>query len=335
MMQEGLFYELGIRIPGVELRRDAGLKPGEWQAHINDSRLPIFIGLNEREFMVNDTTERLALLDIKARAAVNPANGNDCGIVEETGGLAEQCKKSGLTTWDVDGYAVLALSAQVRRHASALMVLDSIERDLELLKSSFPELVACARERFEIDQLAQIFRYLLEEEISLRDLRGVLEALLAVKTTIAQDLSKYIVFTPYVTLPCPAKGVTDVKKLTPSHYGECIRMRQKRYISHKYTRGGGSLVVYLIDPALEARVIESTDRPLTDDERSKIIEAFFEEIGSLPQATQNPVILTTLEARRALRELIHLEFPHLAVLSYQELSPDMNIQPIARITLQN
>jgi type III secretion protein V len=57
-----------------------------------------------------------------------------------------------------------------------------------------------------------------------------------------------------------------------------------------------------------------------------------EEVGGLPPTTQKPVILTTLESRRPLRRLIDVEFPHLAVLSYQELSPDLNIQPIARIS---
>ena len=40
-----------------------------------------------------------------------------------------------------------------------------------------------------------------------------------------------------------------------------------------------------------------------------------------------------MEIRRYFRKLVELEFPHLAVLSYQELSPEMNIQPIARISL--
>jgi type III secretion protein V len=295
--------------------------------------VPIFRGLNEREFLVNDTPSRLSLLNVKGRSFVNPANGNECAVVEETGGLAELCQKAGLTTWDAEGYAVLAASGLLRRHASAFIVLHSVEHDLELVKSSFPALIACVRERFSLDQVAQILRYLLEEEISLRDLRKILEAMLAVKATLAEDLSKFIVFTPYVTLPCPARNVTDVKQLSAAHYGECVRMRLRRYISHKYTRGSSSLVVYLLDPAIESRVMEATDRPVTDGEREKILQAIFEEVGSLPQSTRNPVILTTLEARRPFRDLIEFEFPYLSVLSYQELSPEMNIQPIARISM--
>jgi hypothetical protein len=333
LMQQGLFYELGIKIPRIESRCDAGLRAGEWQTQINDLRMPIFRGLSDREFLVNETPARLAPLNVKGRSAANPANGAECTVVEETGGLAEICQKAGFTTWDAQGYAVLAASGQLRRHASAFIVLQSIEHDLDLMKGPFPGLISCVRERFTLDRIAQIFRYLLDEEISLLDLRKILEALLAVKATLAEDLSKFIVFTPYVTLPCLARNVTDVKQLSAAHYGECVRMRLRRYISHKYTRGSSSLVVYLLDPAIESRVVEATDRPVTDGEREKILHAIFEEVGSLPQSTHNPVILTTLEARRPFRDLIEFEFPYLSVLSYQELSPEMNIQPIARISM--
>jgi type III secretion protein V len=65
----------------------------------------------------------------------------------------------------------------------------------------------------------------------------------------------------------------------------------------------------------------------------EILSSVRAEVGNLPPTAQNPVILTTMEIRRYFRKLVELEFPHLAVLSYQELSPDMNIQPIARITM--
>jgi len=44
------------------------------------------------------------------------------------------------------------------------------------------------------------------------------------------------------------------------------------------------------------------------------------------------LLLTGMEIRRTVRKLIETSFPNLAVLSYQELSPDLNIQPIARIS---
>jgi type III secretion protein V len=87
--------------------------------------------------------------------------------------------------------------------------------------------------------------------------------------------------------------------------------------------------VYLLDPKVEERLEQPL--PLSRDDRSALLRALTEEIGSLPPTAQNPVILTTASVRLRLRREMGADFPRTAVLAYQELSPDMNIQPIARI----
>jgi type III secretion protein V len=110
---------------------------------------------------------------------------------------------------------------------------------------------------------------------------------------------------------------------------ECVRVSLRRYISHKYTRGAATLVVHLVDPDLEQRLGDPA--PLTADERARLLAAVAAEMPETLIAPL-PVILTTASLRARLRREIHREFPRLAVLSYQELSPDMNIQPLSRIT---
>ena len=96
----------------------------------------------------------------------------------------------------------------------------------------------------------------------------------------------------------------------------------------------------ILDPQIEETVRASIQHTqsgsylaLEPEITQEILTAVRNEVGNLPPTAQNPVILTTMEIRRYFRKLVELEFPHLAVLSYQELSPDMNIQPIARISL--
>ena len=89
----------------------------------------------------------------------------------------------------------------------------------------------------------------------------------------------------------------------------------------------------LLDPKVETLMKESSERSLSEEERQSVLNALEHEVGDLPASAQNPVILTSTDARRAFRDLIQIEFPNLAVLSFQELSPDLNIQPIARISL--
>ena len=56
------------------------------------------------------------------------------------------------------------------------------------------------------------------------------------------------------------------------------------------------------------------------------------ELSSLPLTAQVPVLLTRQEVRRPLRALLRSEFPEITVLSYGDLPPHYNVQPVARIS---
>ncbi|MGH9846941.1 MAG: FHIPEP family type III secretion protein, partial [Blastocatellia bacterium] len=89
------------------------------------------------------------------------------------------------------------------------------------------------------------------------------------------------------------------------------------------------------DPEIEARISDHlvSTRPMAKDEVEKILAAVRQEVESVPASVASPVILTVSTIRSSLRGMIAAEFPRLPVLSYDELSPEMNIQPLARITL--
>ena len=332
MMQDGLFYELGVIVPEIQLRIDHDLKAAEFRIRLNGVERPPTTGLRHNEFLVNDTVDRLTLLDIRAREAVNPANGSECAVVEDGQEQADSCKQAGLTTWGRQGYLVLKLSAEIREAAPQFQTNELTQFILDSLAEAFPDLVQAALGRYSLSQIARVLRELLDEEISIRDLRSILESLLSVDGTTDVDLNRFIVFLANTDCLCPASPTRRTSDLTAAELADFVRMNLKRYISHKYTRGGNTLVVYLLDPKIEKRIADVRAQPLTEDEHEKLRAATDKEVGSLPPTAASPVLLTTFEVRRALRKTIEREFPRLAVLSYQELSPDLNIQPIARIS---
>jgi type III secretion protein V len=114
----------------------------------------------------------------------------------------------------------------------------------------------------------------------------------------------------------------------------------KRYISFKYTRGQNNLIVYLLDPEIEEVISNSIRQSengnylaLEPDTAQEILKTFEQEVGNIPATAQRPVVITTMEVRRYLKKLVELHHPDLAVLSYQELAPEIRVQPIARISL--
>ncbi|MBI1947867.1 MAG: type III secretion system export apparatus subunit SctV [Deltaproteobacteria bacterium] len=311
MMRDGLFYELGVRFPGLRVRGNEGdLPPGSYIIMINE--IPLVMGsVDKTKCLVNDTPDRLRLLGIEAEPAQNPANGNACGWI--SGEQKKLAEDAGLTTWDAPGYIVLHLSAVLRKNAAEFVGIQETQNMLEQLEQAFPALVKeVVPKAVSPFQLTDILRRLVEEEISIRDLRNILQAL-AEWGPVENDT---VMLTEYV------------------------RAALKRYISHKYTRGQSTLIVYLLDPQIEETVRSSVQHTssgsylaLEPEITQEILAAVRNEVGNLPPSAQQPVVLTTMEIRRYFRKLVELEFPHLAVLSYQELSPEMNIQPIARISL--
>jgi type III secretion protein V len=312
MMRDGLFYELGVRFPGIRVRgNETDMPPGSYLIMINE--IPLVMGtVSQEKVLVNDTVERLRLLNIEGEPATNPANGNECAWIDVQ--YQEVAEQAGLTTWDAAGYIVLHLSSVLRKNGAEFVGIQETMNMLEQLEQAFPALVKETVPKVVSPfQLTDILRRLIEEEISIRDLRSILQAL-AEWGQVEHDT---VMLTEYV------------------------RAALKRYISHKYTRGQNTLIVYLLDPQIEETVRSSIQHTssgsylaLEPEITQEILSAVRTEVGSLPPTAQNPVILTTMEIRRYFRKLVELEFPHLAVLSYQELSPDMNIQPIARISLE-
>lgn len=326
LMVDALFYELGIVFPQVDFLFDASLPGKYFRIEWNDFVLPPEKGITDDKILVNDTVDRLTLLNIKGEEAVNPANGSECAIVSaEYKALVEN---AGLTTWDSAGYCILVLGSTIRRNASAFVNRHLVTLLLYQLMPFYPDTVSLIRKKFDTDLLVQILRGLLEEEISVRNLSFILEKILSVQSAFKIDFSKYIVFTAAEGMMPSLYDTID--NLTVLDHVEMVRIASRRYISHKYTHGSNTLVVYLMDPLIEKQLVSKMD--LDEAEKSSLLSAVRMEVGNLPPTSQVPVILTTVEARKKLQKLVRPEFPHLAVVSYQELSPEMNIQPIARIS---
>lgn len=336
LMWEGLFYELGIILPNVHYEIDKNLNQNEFRFQLNDQSFGPYEGLRSNEFLVNDTVDRLTLLRVSGRKAINPANGSEVAIIENNSGEVDLVKQAGLTTWEGSGYLVLVLSSEIKKNASVFLTPFTLQYILASISSSFVDLVETFKKQFTEKKYQLILKNLLDEEISIRDQRSILESLLSINGTNDVDLNRFILFTPYTDGICPDEHATDLKKLSIDKYADYVRTSLKRYISHKYTNGSNTLIVYLLDREIEGEIIQASRISAIDEMTvQQIKNAISNEVTNLPPTSQKLVILTTFEVRRKLWNLIHNNFPHLAVLSYQELSPTLNIQPIARISLKD
>lgn len=312
MMYDGLFYELGVHFPPLELRTDSTLPPLGLRVLVNE------VPECERQavagaVLVNENAAALLSLGIDGQETRNPANGAPASWVA-TAQLARLANKD-LVTWNHGEFLVLTLSAVLRGKAADFIGVADVQALLALIEPVFPQLVAqTVPDPISPLVLADVLRRLLAEGVGIRNLRNIL-----------------------MTLADRGRRESDPLLLT-----EYVRAGLRRQISYQFTRGQKLLIVFLLDPEIESRVRDSIKHTATGsyvnlapEELGAILDAIQRAARSIPPGVQMPLILTALEIRSSIRRLVAPSLPLLQVVSYYDLRPDMDIQPVGRITLQD
>ena len=118
---------------------------------------------------------------------------------------------------------------------------------------------------------------------------------------------------------------------------EYIRSCLKRQISYKYCAGQNILPAILLEPSVEELIRKSIRQTssgafLALDPQSS--RRFLKEVGrALGKRNRNLVIIASIDIRRYVRRLIETEFYNVPVLDYQELTPEISVQPIDRVRM--
>jgi len=310
-LRQAMYMDMGVRFPGVQIRGDSPLPPFTFMIRLKE--VPVVMGqLKANHLLANETKANLQIYGIAAEEVKNPATGKPaCWVPADA---RERLVAAGVRLWEPAEIVTLHLSGFMRKYASELLDLQETQSLLDLLGQTYPTLVQEVMPKVvNLQTLTDILQRLVQEDISIRDLRSIL-----------QSLSEW----------------GRVEK-DPVMLCEYVRSSLKRLISHKYAEGKNVLVVYLLDPEIEDAISGAIQRTATgnylalDPEMTQLIlNTFRQEFGNLPPTAQRPVIVTDMEIRRYIRRLVELDFEKLAVLSYQELSPELNIQPLARISLK-
>ena len=99
------------------------------------------------------------------------------------------------------------------------------------------------------------------------------------------------------------------------------------------------LFIYRLDPEFEEMFRNSIRQSASgsylamDPAMSRqVLDAARAQIGDLPPGAQRPVIVTDSEIRRFVKRLLDFGIPDVTVLSYDQLTPQINLQPLGMIS---
>ena len=308
-IRRALYFDLGVPFPGIHLRFSNRLPPETY--HILLSEVPVATGrLRARKLLVRESEQTLAGLMLKFEKDRAFLPGIDTIWVEEN--LKELLGNAGMSVMDASQILTYHLASVLRKYSSDFIGVQETKFLLSAMEQRFPDLVKEAVRIMPTQKIGEILQRLVSEDISVRDLRTILEALVE----WGQKEKDSVLLTEYV------------------------RGALKRHISHKYSAGLNMLPAYLLAPKVEETLrsaIRQTSAgsylALDPATGKRLVENVKKAVGKLPATGQRPVLLASMDIRRYLRKLIEQDLYDLQVISYQELTKDVNIQPLARIDL--
>jgi type III secretion protein V len=202
----------------------------------------------------------------------------------------------------------------LRARAADFLGLAEVQRLLDELEQFAPATVRnVVPKPVSLVLLTDVLRRLVEERVSVRDLRGILESLSTVAAT----------------------------EKDPLNLTEYVRSQMRRALTFRLTAGRSELEVVLLDPLLEDTIRRAITRTaagafltLPPQAARDILGAIRRAVAAVPRPAgageAAPVILTQPDIRRFVRKLVEPELPEVWVASYAELLPEVALKPVAR-----
>ncbi len=300
LIRKQLAGELGIIVPPIRIRDNIQLDADSYRIKIRGIE-------TSRGSLMIDHLLAMAPGQVEEEIAGTPTREPAFGLpaiwIDKK--QQEYAELMGYTV--VEPSAVLAthLSEVIKSHAPNLLnrqqtkeLLDNIKKDNStLVDEVIPNLLS-------VGNVQKVLHNLLREQIPVRDLETILEA-----------LADYAVLTK------------DMDLLT-----EYVRAALKRTISNLYRNESNELYVLTIDPKLEKLMTDSIKNPnfngriiLPPAVFNRFQQDISAKIKQVLDSGHQPIVLASPGIRLYFRRMIEEFFPQVIVLSYNEIETGINI----------
>lgn len=301
MIRRQLAIELGLVIPVVRIRDNIQLQPNAYQLKIKgnevatgelllDHFLAMTGGLDSDELDGVDTTE--------------PAFGLPAKWITEE--MKDDAELNGYTVVDPPSVVATHITEVIKKHAHQLLGRQETKQLIDHLKESYPILVEeVTPDVLSVGDVQKVLGKLLREQVSIRNLPVIFE-----------------------TLADFGKMTNDTELL-----GEYARQALAPQITKQYTMGKQQLKVITVAGEVEQTIAEHVQQTehgnylaLDPEKQQRIIHAVKEQIEKISLLEEHPIILCSPTIRMYMKQLLDRFFPHIIVLSYNELEPNLDVQ---------
>lgn len=302
--------DMGVIIPSLRIRDNLQLNPGQYNFLLKG------ISIGGGELMV----DHLLAMDpgnvlepVAGVATTEPAFGLPALWISAAN--KEQASISGYTVVDLSTVMATHLTELLKKHLPELFGRQELQTVLDGFKEQYPKLVEdVVPNMVSPALLLKIMQNLLREQVPIRDMRSILEAIL--------DM---------------AGATKDPIALT-----EAARSALHRSITTRLLNGSGELAILTLDRQIEETIASSiinTDRGhelATDpDFVRRLLGSLNLDVARSLEQNAQAVVLCSPSIRYHFKKLVERFIPSLVVLSHNEIAPNVNLRSIGIVRLED
>lgn len=298
---------LGFIMPPIHIKDNLQLKPNEYRLLLKG--VPIAAAeMTPGHYLAIDSGN--AMEKIKGVSAVEPAFGLPAVWISEE--KKERAQMAGYTVVDCHTVMATHFSEVVKNHAHELLGRQEAQNLLDNISRSYPKLIEeLIPNLMSLGGVLKVLQNLLRENVSIRDLRTILE-----------------------TLADFAPNVHDIDLLT-----EYVRHSLARQISATFTGDNNTISIITLDHEVEETILDSvqaggqgTASGLEFAKAKSILEGIGKNIEKF-KSGMSPVLLCPASIRLHVKKLTERYFPSLAIISHNEVAPQVKIQSLGTVKL--
>ncbi|MED3929941.1 flagellar biosynthesis protein FlhA [Priestia megaterium] len=308
MIRRQLALELGLVIPVVRIRDNIQLQPNEYCLKIKgnevakgelllDHYLAISPGMDDDLIEGIDTLE--------------PAFKMPAKWISEA--VKEQAEMFGYTVVDPPSVVSTHITEVIKSYAHELIGRQETKQLIDHTKETYPILIEeVTPNPLSVGDIQRVLAKLLKESVSIRNLPIIFEV-----------LADY------------GKMTSDTDLLT-----EYVRQGLARQITSQYTVQEGLLRVLTLSGKVEKTMAEAVQQTehgnylsLDPNVSQTIVESIAKQTETLSFQEQSPIVLCSPAVRMYVRQITERYFPHMAVLSYNELEANVEVQSVGVVDI--
>ena len=310
LIRRQLADEMGIIVPPVHIQDNMQLKPGQYSILLKANEIAGGELMTNYYLAMNPGTGDE---EIEGIATTEPTYGLPALWIKEN--AKENALARGYTVVDLATVMTTHLSEVVKRHSHEFLGRQVVQQLLDNLKESHPKVVEeLIPNALSLGGVVKVLQNLLREQVPIRDLLAILE-----------------------TLADWAPATKDLDLLT-----EHVRHALARTISKMHLTQDGILPVLTLDQSVESAIvgaIQQTEQgshfALDPNTAQEIVNNLAQVLENSASLNYQPVIVCSARIRGHFKKLVDQFIPNMAVLSYDEILSNVEIQSLGTLELSD